>query len=473
MKFDKKLEIIESLKEDELREKVLIPLFTKMGFIDPVLHHHNNEKGKDIILKEYDSKFRKTLFLAVVVKAGDVNGSASGNSSYFALINQVKQALNEPYRHVYEIKEVLIDQVIIVISGKFLPTALDSIYGTLKQERLDKAIREPIDINKLISLIDEHFTEYWGEFENEPESLVQQRNNLLNNLSKLSKILFPDSKEQEKFLNTVVKSEFDINLLPYKTLTRYVANIGYKNINIDEIEEFYTDATISNYYCDIKKYFFEIKEKAQKVLYDFDEVIEILKAILNEKDPIKLVELTEELNGFVSSYGNKGFHFSTHDVEYQEEFGYALKEYKNKKNLLIETNVYDFYQKLHSEVSNRTLPELISFYKEHSKDEKDIWLGLKIEFDLNQMELKSIDFYKYRETPKIIEKDNGFGSTRKEIERFTLEAKNTIKIEIALNNYGFWKEEELTSEKKAKSFLWHYENGFEKKFLELIGYETE
>ena len=153
MTTESKIKLIQNLKENELREKVLIPLFSKMGFIDPILHHHNNEKGKDIIIKEFDTKFKETKYLAVVVKAGNVNGSASGNSSYFTLLNQVRQALNEPYKHIYDLKEVNIDEVIIVISGKFLPTSLESIFGTLKQERLDKSIRKPIDINKLLGLI--------------------------------------------------------------------------------------------------------------------------------------------------------------------------------------------------------------------------------------------------------------------------------------------------------------------------------
>src|SRR5690606_11614519 len=127
MTLENKKKIIQSLNEAELREKLLIPLFTKMGFIDPILHHHSNEKGKDIILKEFDSKFKKTEYLSVVVKAGDVTGSSSGSSGYFALLNQIKQSLNEPYKHIYELKEVYVDKVIVVISGKFLPTSLESI----------------------------------------------------------------------------------------------------------------------------------------------------------------------------------------------------------------------------------------------------------------------------------------------------------------------------------------------------------
>lgn len=466
MTLENKRKIIQSLNEAELRENLLIPLFTKMGFIDPILHHHSNEKGKDIILKEFDTKFKKTEYLSVVVKAGNVTGSSSGSSGYFALLNQIKQSLNEPYKHIYELKEVYVDKVIIVISGKFLPTSLESIYGTLKAEKLDKAIREPIDINKLLGLIDEHFSEYWDEYENETKSLIEQRNYLLNNLSKLSKVLFPDSKNQESFLQKVSKSEYDIELLPYKSLNKYIANIGYKQINIDEIDEFYTDKNISNYYSDIKKHFFEIKERTQNVLYEFDEVIEILKSILAEKDPEKMINLTEELSSHVGRYG---FNFSSNDIETQEDFYYGLKEYRTKKELLIESKCLEFYNALYDTINSKSENELINFYNVHSRDEKDIWLGFILKIDFDKRELIELSFYKLKEMPKIIESDSSFGSASQKIKRYSKKDNSEIKVEIAVNNYGFWKEEELTVEMKAKNFVWHYTKGFEKMFLEILG----
>ncbi|MNR68035.1 hypothetical protein D3C85_1923400 [compost metagenome] len=50
---------------------------------------------------------------------------------------------------------------------------------------------------------------------------------------------------------------------------------------------------------------------------------------------------------------------------------------------------------------------------------------------------------------------------------------SSIKVEIAINNYGFWKEDEHTNESKAKNFLWHYQNAFEKMFLEIIGLKED
>lgn len=473
MTRETKIEKIQSLNEADLREKVLIPLFTKMGFIDPILHHHSNEKGKDIILKEVDTKFNKTNYLSVVVKAGDVTGSSSGSSGYFALLNQVKQSLNEPYKHIYELKEVQVDQVIIVISGKFLPTSLESIYGTLKAERLDKSIREPVDINKLVTLIDGHFLEYWDEYKNETKSLVEQRNYLLNNLSKLSKVLFPDFKDQELFLQKVSKSDCEIELFPYKSARKYIANIGYKNISIDEVDEFYTESSISNGYADIKKHFFEVKEKAKKTLYDIGEVVEILKSILDEKNPEKVVELTMDLDSYVGGgYGNN-FQFSTNDIERQDDFYYGLKEYRSKKEHLIEKQVLGFYNQLFDIITEKTEKELTGFYNEHPKNEKEMWLGFLLTLDITKKELVELKYYKFQEAPKLKTEDSRFGSAFKEIERISRIDSNQIKVEIAVNNYGLWKEEEYTNEMKAKSFAWHYQRAFEKIFMEMTGLEEK
>lgn len=467
-----KIEIIQSLNEADLRQKVLIPLFTKMGFIDPILHHHSNEKGKDIVLKEIDTKFKKNYYLSVVVKAGDVTGSASGSSSYFALINQIKQSLNEPYKHIYELKEVPIDQVIIVISGNFLPTALESIYGTLKAERLDKYIREPIDISKLLRLVDEYFPEYWEEYNNETKALIEQRNYLLNNLSKLSKVLFPDFKDQENFLQKVSKSDYNIELFPYKTIRKYIANVGYKNINIDEVDEFFTDPSISNEYADIKKYFFEIKEKAKKILYEIDEVVEILKSIAAEKNPEAAVDLTMSLSSYVGGYG-RYFQFPTYDIERQDDFYYGLKEYRRKKDYLIEQNILGFYNLLFELITEKTEKELVDFYNEHSEEDKAIWLGFLLTLDLSKQELVELKYYKFEETPKLIKKDPKYGSASKELVRRSIIDSTQIKVEIAVNNFGLSKEDRYTSDMKAKTFIWHYQRAFEKVFLEMTGIQEQ
>ncbi len=468
MELSEKIKVLQDLNEDSLRETVLIPLFSKMGFIDPIIHHHSNEKGKDIICKEYDNKFHKTNYLAAVVKAGDVTGSASGNSNYFTLINQVKQSLNEPYKDIYEIKEINVDQVIIVISGKFLPTSLESIYGTLKAERLDKAIREPIDINKLVNLINEHFSEYWNELKDTKDSIRVQRDNLLNNFSKVSKLIFTDEKQEKIFLSQAASLEMDLKLFPFEFTRKYIADIGYKSIDIDEIDESFADSNIHNGYCDIKKYFFELKKKAQKILYDLDEPIEILKKILEEKNPEKMVDLTEDLESYIGYNGH--IYVRADDITRQEEFGYAVKLHKDKKELLIKSGILEFYDIITSAIFDEAVKQLTLYFQQHANIQKDKWLKMVIKLSLLTKTITHLKFNIYTATP--IELPDSFGSKRKEIKKHYIQNENEFVVEFVPNYFGFWKGEE-SSEQKAKSFAEHYRIEFEKIFFGYLGLEVE
>lgn len=459
---EKKQKLAEST-EDIFREKLLIPLFSKMGYIDPIIHHHAGEKGKDIVMKEYDPKFKKTTYLSVVVKAGDVTGSASGSSSYFALLNQVRQSLNEPYKHIYELREVNVDKVIIVISGRFLPTSLESILGTLKSEKLDRAVLDPVDINKLPALIDEHFSEYWEEFENETKALAQQRNFLLNNISKLANLMLPPH-QQGQFIANAAKADINLNLENYQAVSKYVASIGYHRLDIDQIDDFYADNTISNEFANIKEHFFEIKKNTQTLLYNIDEVVQILKGMLTASDPEKMVQLSYKLNDYVSSYGGRGIKFGTEDVEFQEDFDLGVQEYRRKKEFLLERNLHDFYGKCFSLISSVTIKHLTSFYMEITKEEKDKWLGVTIVLDELSTGCK-LKYYRLTRIPKMNDKEREI-----QIETFN---ETSIDLQYAINCYGVWNEEKFTAEKKAKHFLWHFERGFERMFLKKYGYSFD
>ena len=205
-----------------------------------------------------------------------------------------------------------------------------------------------------------------------------------------------------------------------------------------------------------------------------DDLIEILKSILVEKNPEKLVDLTMVLKSFVGSTGNRGFQFSSRDIEYQDDFYYVLKEYKTKKELLIHNRLIDFYQDIHSKITVECIKELRNFYEQYSKDEKNIWLGLLVNFDTKKKKLIKLKLYKFNEIPKEIEKDNFVRFSSKETKRSQLVDDSNIKVELAVNYYGFFRhDEEYNAERKAKDIVWHFERGFEKHFFELLKYEIQ
>ena len=69
------------VSENLLREEVLIPLFTAMGYRDVFAYHGGAlEVGKDIVMWKPDD-FRDRVNYAVVVKKGNLTGRASGGGS--------------------------------------------------------------------------------------------------------------------------------------------------------------------------------------------------------------------------------------------------------------------------------------------------------------------------------------------------------------------------------------------------------
>ncbi len=465
---EKKIQLLQELNEKDLRELVLIPLLSKMGFIDPILHHHSNEKGKDIVCKEIDAKFKKINYVAVIVKSGDVTGSSSGSSSYFALANQIKQSFNEPYKHIYDLKEVYIDGCMVIISGRFLPTSLDSIYNTLRSERLDKLIRQAIDINKLPDLVDEYFKEYWTEAENGLEVLTRQRNFLLNNLTKLLNVIIDKESVRADLLRKVLTSDLEIDVDHYQKISHYIADINLGRINIDKIEEFYADTTIPNFYCDIKKEVSNIKKHAQSILFDLEEPIEVLKNILLESDPVKIAKLSDELGAYIGSSGN--ICANARDVHRQEDFATALEEYRRKKEILDKNGLVDFYHKCVEQILAKAEKEIVSFYERYPKNKNNIWLGMRINFDVIKKEIHGLEFYIFEDEPKKVK--DSFSGYERETKRLILKENNEIVVEYCVNCYGFIKED-MSNEAKAKDFKDSYQRSFAEKFFEIFGISND
>jgi hypothetical protein len=153
-----KLEILKKLDEDRLRKEVLIPLFVKMGFRDVIEYHGSAEKGKDIIFSEKDA-FGEKFYTGVVVKKGDITGSASSGGA-MVVLNQIEQTFDEAYTDKYSLKEPVIDRCIVVTSGCIKVTAIESIRGRLKKTNLDKLVKF-FDGSKLVDLLDEYMPEYF------------------------------------------------------------------------------------------------------------------------------------------------------------------------------------------------------------------------------------------------------------------------------------------------------------------------
>ncbi|HUU18160.1 MAG TPA: hypothetical protein VMW72_13505 [Sedimentisphaerales bacterium] len=462
-----KLEHLLELTEDGLLREVLVPLLTKQGFHDPILHHHANEKGKDIVCKELDEKFGKTRYIAVVVKRGKVTGSASGSNSYFTVINQIKQAINEPYKHVYELREVAIDQVIFVASGDILPTALDSVYSTLKNDRLDKAIRETIDGPKLLSLIDKFFPVYWDEIGDEKSSLLRQRNILLNNLGKLLKVLITDPVEREKALCRLAADELDIELFGMRDFGRYMLDLSYRRVSIEEIDPAFTLPYLNTGYGNIKQAVLDLKKKARKALMEMEELIEPLQCILEETNP-------KEILGYCDDVGRNTNHFGRMSVDvsdiYSEDLQWGIQQYEERREILEQRRQSELYMKLMNDMHARVKPALLQFWEKHQRIERNWWLGYSVQFSVTDQQVVLSSTYELEAEPKVLQEKELY--SERELSKSFTDADGRFHIEFAVNWYGSFGGEELSLEDRAEEFMWHYEHLLADKFISTLESES-
>ena len=460
MTTKEKREHLQDLSEAALRKDVLVPLLTKLGFHDPILYHHSGEKGKDIVCKEFDEKFGKTKYIAVVVKKGNITGSASGANGYFTVLNQVKQALNEPYRHVYELREVLIDQVIIVASGDFLPTALDSVFTTLKAERLDKAIRDVIDVGRLVGLMDKHMGEYWEMVGNETASLVRQRNILLNNTAKLLKILVPDPADRETVLNRLIAEELDIELMGMRDFARYMVDVGYRQVRVEEIDPEFTDPYLNTDHESIKSSVCAIKKRVQKVLMDVDEQIEPLRRILEEQNPKEIIGLCQDVSYHTNSHGQMGVDVS--DIRRVPDLEEAVQQYEERRALLSRHRMSELYESMMRDLHQRVRPALLAFWKQHTREDRDWWLGYSALVSLPTQTIVQSATYERQEEPRVLREDSRF--PERETSKVIVDTEGSIHVEYAINWYGLFKEEELSEDQKVEQFMWYYEGALAEAF---------
>lgn len=146
------------MDEEQLRTKVLIPLFKAMGFRD-VYHYHGGslEQGKDIVMWK-PGDIRERVNYSVVAKAGRVSGRAKGQSSAAEVYFQIKQCFGKPYPDPVTTEERSIHRCLVISSNEIIKEALNSLQGVLAEDNLEK-VTDFIDGNKLWELIERYLPE--------------------------------------------------------------------------------------------------------------------------------------------------------------------------------------------------------------------------------------------------------------------------------------------------------------------------
>jgi hypothetical protein len=153
---------LEAMDEDELRKKVLVPLFAAMGFKDVRLYHGGaQEQGKDVVMWKAGD-IRQRVNYAVIAKADPITGQAKtkktkGKISASEAEFQVKQAFGDPFVDPVSLEERQVDRCFVVSSKGISKEAEIAIGNALGEDR--RRVTDFIDGDKLWALVQEYLPE--------------------------------------------------------------------------------------------------------------------------------------------------------------------------------------------------------------------------------------------------------------------------------------------------------------------------
>ncbi|MDD5225791.1 MAG: response regulator [Candidatus Omnitrophica bacterium] len=152
--WDKQKAILRGYSENQLIDKILIPLLVGMGFqnVERVSFHGLGELGKDIKPFFLTGPFGEKIFYAAQVKAGDVDSTAGSKNGVNKLIDQVEKVLFTKFVDQTENLKRTVDKAMAIISGDFRGESAQIFNDKFE----GKANVLWIDGNRLLNLINKH-----------------------------------------------------------------------------------------------------------------------------------------------------------------------------------------------------------------------------------------------------------------------------------------------------------------------------
>ena len=348
MNHTEKKKILKDLNEKELRQEVIIPILNIMGYKAPVEYHGINEKGKDIICFDYD-KLKEKRFLSVVVKKEDITGDVSSNRSLREQVYQVEQSFNIAYDDVYNMRQVYLDEVWIVTTGKLTSGAQESVIDTLRKNNLDKRVKIIYD-DYLVNLIDNYFSSYWYSGEDTREHLIIQRDRIINFIEKLLKFFHIEKSDIETIKTQLLYSDFETRI---KNISEsfYLSSANAYSINMAEISDGYNDYIYSPHCGLIKYQFAKVKEILTYSMYEVDEILYNYEKVVKLNNP---KEFIAEFNSLLKDDYPfwKGTLKGEECLDELESLEYGIEDVDFFKKDLKKKNKLDWANKLFNSVLN-------------------------------------------------------------------------------------------------------------------------
>ncbi|MBA9072608.1 hypothetical protein GGR22_000734 [Flavobacterium gossypii] len=373
-----KKEILNNISEKEFRQDLIIPLLSKMGYLAPIEYHGTNERGKDIICFEYD-KLNEQRFLSVVAKAGDLTGSAASNAGLMNVVSQVQQAFDVPYEDLYNMRQVYINEVWVMTSGKIVSGAQESVINTLRKNNLDKQIKI-IGDDRLIYLIDKHFSTYWNSNTETKESVIIQRDRLIFFIEKLLTVNNVDKSTIESVKASILYSDYNPTIA--KNIEGlHISSVSPYSIELGEIDPEFDDFIVSKTYGVTSTIFQESKKQLSHSFFDIEETIDHANKISKLTNPWEFVVETQSNlvreYPFYKPYGDASKFID--NISLLEE---GLNELKVFKAFLKHKSKLEWVKEL-----AKSIPELLSEIESilENNKEDEVIINFKIDDSTNKV----------------------------------------------------------------------------------------
>lgn len=156
---NEKLDFLHNIKKEVDIHSLLADTLPKLGFKDVTITHERGnvpENGKDLICSCYDNIEDKKDWYAFVVKKGTISGTSS---QICEIESQIKDCFKYEYKSLKTTTErVRINKVKVVTNEHFSSGAKDKI---LQNPDIDRANVDFWDDEKLLTLIDKNYPQYW------------------------------------------------------------------------------------------------------------------------------------------------------------------------------------------------------------------------------------------------------------------------------------------------------------------------
>lgn len=176
--------------------------------------------------------------------------------------------------------------------------------------------------------------------------------------------------------------EHSLKIQTYPQLAAFFdrLNIPFRRFSEDDID-FHWTLPLPNPVGEISKMFVEQKKELRKLVFDMEEVMELLDSLLIEKDPRKALSLMGDLGQHID--GNRRITFNTQSNFWWDDFEDALKIHDRWRIALDTDGLLDPYIAMGDQLRQ----ELINCTKSQPLTQKGDFLEADLEYDPNSLEV--------------------------------------------------------------------------------------